>query len=48
MLIDATINLEYEPDEDGNRFPPSVRPAEDDIANAAKRWKEFGFDEPDG
>ena len=47
VLIDATVNLDYEPDEEGNRFPPSVRPREDDIANAAKRWKEFGFDEPE-
>ena len=47
VLIDATVNLDYEPDEDGNRFPPSVRPTDEDIANAAERWKQFGFDEPD-
>jgi len=31
VLIDATMNLDYEPDEDGNRFPPNVRPSDEDI-----------------
>ncbi len=32
VLIDATKNLDYEPDEHGNRFPPTVHPSEEDIA----------------
>ena len=31
VLIDATKNLDYEPDEHGNRWPPSVRPSDEDI-----------------
>jgi UbiD family decarboxylase len=47
MLIDATINLDYDPDPDlgGARFPPTVRLAPDDIAKAKARWSEFGLDE---
>ena len=43
VLIDATINLDYEPDEDGNRFPPTVRPAEEDVARVRARLDELGF-----
>ena len=43
VLIDATINLDYEPDEDGNRFPPTVRPAADDVARVRARLAELGF-----
>ena len=43
VLIDATINLDYEPDEDGNRFPPTVRPADDDITAVLERWDELGL-----
>jgi UbiD family decarboxylase len=48
MLIDATINLDYDPDPDlgGARFPPTVRPAPDDVAKAKARWSEFGLDKP--
>lgn len=48
VLIDATINLDYEPDPDlgGARFPPTVWPAEDDIATAKARWTELGLDKP--
>ncbi len=46
VLIDATMNLDYEPDPDfgGARFPPKVWPAEKDIAAAMARWKELGLD----
>jgi UbiD family decarboxylase len=46
VLIDATINLDYDPDPDlgGARFPPTVRPAPEDIAAAKARWSEFGLD----
>ena len=46
MLIDATINLDYDPDPefDGARFPPMVWPAPEDTAAAKARWSEFGLD----
>jgi UbiD family decarboxylase len=48
VLIDATINLDYDPDPDlgGARFPPTVWPSPEDIAAAKARWSEFGFDKP--
>jgi hypothetical protein len=50
MLIDATMNLDYDPDPDlgGARFPPTVWPAADDVAAARARWTEFGFAKVDG
>ncbi|MEA2907776.1 MAG: hypothetical protein QOI12_5163 [Alphaproteobacteria bacterium] len=46
VLIDATMNLDYDPDPDfdGARFPPTVWPKEEDIAAVKKRWAEFGLD----
>jgi UbiD family decarboxylase len=46
VLIDATINLDYDPDPDlgGARFPPTVWPAPDDVAAAKARWSELGLD----
>jgi UbiD family decarboxylase len=48
VLIDATMNLDYDPDPDlgGARFPPKVWPAEKDIAAVQTRWKELGLDNP--
>ncbi len=48
MLIDATMNLDYDPDPDlgGARFPPVVWPAKEDREAALKRWKEFGLPMP--
>ncbi|MEE2760938.1 MAG: UbiD family decarboxylase [Pseudomonadota bacterium] len=43
MLIDATINLDYEVDANGNRYPPSVRLSEADEAAVVARWKELGL-----
>ncbi len=45
MLIDATMNLDYDPDPDlgGARFPPTVWPAAEDIAAAKARWTELGI-----
>ncbi len=45
VLIDATVNLDFEPEEayGGERFPPMVRPAEQDAALVEKRWEEYGF-----
>jgi len=39
MLIDATMNLDYDPDPEfgGARFPPLVWPAQDDVAAAKAR-----------
>jgi 4-hydroxy-3-polyprenylbenzoate decarboxylase len=46
MLIDATMNLDYDPDPDlgGARFPPTVWPKPDDIDAAKARWSELGLD----
>jgi UbiD family decarboxylase len=46
VLIDATINLDYDPDPDlgGARFPPTVWPEQKDIDAAKARWSELGFD----
>ncbi|HEY6254542.1 MAG TPA: UbiD family decarboxylase [Xanthobacteraceae bacterium] len=46
VLIDATMNLDYDPDPDlgGARFPPTVWPAEEDVAAAKARWRELGLD----
>ncbi|MYZ47116.1 UbiD family decarboxylase [Propylenella binzhouense] len=45
VLIDATINLDYDPDPDlgGARFPPTVWPSEEDEAKARARWEELGL-----
>ena len=45
VLIDATMNLDYDPDPDlgGARFPPKVWPEDADIAAVARRWGEFGL-----
>jgi 4-hydroxy-3-polyprenylbenzoate decarboxylase len=48
VLIDATINLDYDPDPDlgGARFPPTVWPDQKDIDAVKARWDELGFDRP--
>ena len=45
MLIDATMNLDYDPDPElgGARFPPLVWPADADIEAAKARWAELGL-----
>ena len=45
VLIDATMNLDYDPDPDfgGARFPPLIWPSEADRKAAHKRWKELGL-----
>ncbi len=45
MLIDATVNMDFPPEEQygGERYPPSVMPSKEDWAAVEKRWKEFGF-----
>jgi 4-hydroxy-3-polyprenylbenzoate decarboxylase len=47
VLIDATINLDYDPDPDfgGMRFPPTVWPAQADVEAVTARWKELGLPE---
>jgi hypothetical protein len=49
MLIDATMNLDYDPDPEfaGARFPPLVWPAQDDLDAAKARWAEFGLKPPE-
>jgi 4-hydroxy-3-polyprenylbenzoate decarboxylase len=46
VLIDATQNLDYDPDPDldGARFPPTVWPNPEDVAAVQARWGEFGLD----
>ena len=39
MLIDATINLDYDAERGGDRYPPTVRPADEDIRALEKRWQ---------
>jgi UbiD family decarboxylase len=48
MLIDATVNLDFEPEEQyqGNRYPRMVIPADEDKKLVDSRWEEYGF-EPD-
>ncbi len=45
MLIDATVNLDFEPEANygGERYPPMVRPDQDDWALVERRWDEYGF-----
>ena len=49
LLIDATMNLDYDPDPDldGARFPPMVWPAKADADAAYARFAEFGLKKPD-
>jgi UbiD family decarboxylase len=48
VLIDATMNLDYDPDPDlgGARFPPTVWPDKADIEKAHARWRELGLGKP--
>jgi 4-hydroxy-3-polyprenylbenzoate decarboxylase len=50
VLIDATINLDYDPDPElgGARFPPTVWPEKGDIEKAYARWTELGLGKPTG
>jgi UbiD family decarboxylase len=50
VLIDATINLDYDPDPElgGARFPPTVWPEKADIDKAYARWSELGLGKPKG
>jgi len=45
VLIDATVNLDFEPEEQygGKRYPPTVHPHKQDWELVNKRWKEYGF-----
>src|SRR5499426_458848 len=46
LLIDATVNLDYDPDPElgGSRYPPTAWPAKADEEAARKRWSELGLD----
>ena len=45
LLIDATMNLDYDPDPDlgGARFPPTVWPSPQDEQAVRARWAELGL-----
>ncbi|MGE3710937.1 MAG: UbiD family decarboxylase [Hyphomicrobiaceae bacterium] len=47
VLIDATMNLDYDPDPDfdGARYPPLIWPAKADLDAAKARWSELGLDD---
>ena len=44
VLLDCTINLDYEPDDKGRRWPPTVHPSADDQDKVRARWTELGLD----
>ncbi|MPY71656.1 MAG: UbiD family decarboxylase [Alphaproteobacteria bacterium] len=44
VLLDCTINLDYEPDAQGNRYPPTVHPVQKDAERVRARWSELGLD----
>lgn len=44
VLMDCTINLDYDPGPDGNRYPPTVHPSSQDAAAVRARWTELGLD----
>jgi 4-hydroxy-3-polyprenylbenzoate decarboxylase len=46
VLIDATMNLDPDPELGGARFPPKVWPEQNDIDATMARWTEFGLDKP--
>ena len=48
VLIDATMNLDYDPDPDlgGARFPPKVWPQQEDVDAAYARFDELGLEKP--
>jgi len=41
--MDATINLDFEPDSQGRRYPPTVHPSEDDAAPVREKWAQLGL-----
>ena len=49
MLIDATMNLDYDPDPEfvGARFPPLVWPAQAEVDAAKGRRAELGLKLPE-
>ena len=44
VLTDATINLDYEPERNGDRYPPTVRPSREDMMKVEARWDTLGID----
>ena len=50
VLIDATMNLDYDPDPElgGARFPPKVWPDQKDVDAAMARWAELGLGKKNG
>lgn len=44
VLMDCTINLDYDPGPSGNRYPPTVHPDKADADKARARWSELGLD----
>ena len=43
VLTDATVNLDYEPERGGERYPPTVRPSDDDLKLIEERWDTLGL-----
>ena len=44
VLMDCTMNLDYERDAQGRIWPPTVHPSKEDMAAARARWTELGLD----
>ena len=44
VLYDCTINLDYEPDSEGRRYPPTIHPEEQDAEGIRNRWAQLGLD----
>ena len=44
VLMDCTINLDYEPDAQGRRYPPTVHPEKADADGVRERWSELSLD----
>ena len=42
--MDCTINLDYEPDAQGRRYPPTVHPEKPDADGVRARWLDLGLD----
>ena len=44
VLYDCTINLDYEPDSQGRRYPPTIHPEKEDAEGIRNRWAQLGMD----
>ena len=45
VLFDCTINLDYEPDSEGRRYPPTIHPEGEDAEKIRNKWAQLGLSE---